>query len=59
MKKKLWITGFDGYMVGMNYTFAKNMIGAVEWYDLDSKSVGSDIGSKNMKTLWSQMMITF
>ena len=52
-------TGFDGYMVGMNYTFAKNMVGAVEWYDLDSKAVGSDIGKQSMKTLWSQMMITF
>ena len=51
--------GFDGYMVGMNYTFAKNMVGAVEWYDLDSKAVGADIGKKDMKTLWSQMMITF
>jgi hypothetical protein len=52
-------TGFDGYMVGMNYTFAKNMVGAVEWYDLDSKAVGADIGKKDMKTLWSQMMVTF
>lgn len=52
-------TGFKGYMVGMNYTFAKNMVGAVEWYDLESKAVGSDIGSKDMKTLWSQLMITF
>ena len=52
-------TGFDGYMVGMNYTFAKNMVGAVEWYDLDSKAVGSNIGKQSMKTLWSQMMITF
>lgn len=52
-------TGFDGYMVGMNYTFAKNMVGAVEWYDLDSKAVGVDIGKQSMKTLWSQMMITF
>lgn len=52
-------TGFDGYMVGMNYTFAKNMVGSVEWYDLDSKAVGSDIGKQSMKTLWSQMMITF
>lgn len=52
-------TGFKGYMVGMNYTFAKNMVGAVEWYDLESKAVGSDIGSKNMDTLWAQMMITF
>lgn len=52
-------TGFDGYMVGMNYTFAKNMVGAIEWYDLDSKAVGSDIPKESMKTLWSQLMFTF
>jgi hypothetical protein len=52
-------TGFEGYMIGGNYTFAKNMVGAIEWYDLDSKDVGSDIGKQDMKTLWSQMMITF
>ncbi len=52
-------TGFKGYMVGMNYTFAKNIVGAVEWYDLESKAVGSDIGSQDMKTLWSQLMFTF
>jgi hypothetical protein len=52
-------TGFDGYMVGMNYTFAKNMVGAIEWYDLESKAIGSDVPKESMKTLWSQMMITF
>ena len=52
-------TGFDGYMLGANFTVAKNMVGAVEWYDLDSKAIGNDIGSKNMKTLWSQMIFTF
>ena len=52
-------TGFKGYMVGMNYTFAKNMVGALEWYDLESKAVGNDISSKNMDTLWAQMMVTF
>ena len=52
-------TGFKGYMVGMNYTFAKNMVGALEWYDLESKAVGSEIDSKDMDTLWAQMMITF
>jgi hypothetical protein len=52
-------TGFKGYMVGMNYTFAKNMVGALEWYDLESKALGSEIASKDMDTLWAQMMITF
>ena len=52
-------TGFEGYMVGANFTVAKNMVGAIEWYDLDSKAVGSDIAKKDMKTLWSQMIFTF
>jgi hypothetical protein len=52
-------TGFKGYMVGMNYTLAKNMVGAIEWYDIESKAIGSDIGSKDMNTLWSQLMVTF
>jgi hypothetical protein len=28
-------TGFDGYMLGANFTVSKNMVGAIEWYDLD------------------------
>ena len=26
--------GFEGYSVIANYTFAKNIVGQVEWYDL-------------------------
>ena len=46
--------GFKGYMVGTNYTFAKNIVGAVEYYDLEDKLDNSD-----MKTLWSQLVFTF
>ncbi|WP_304111116.1 hypothetical protein, partial [Phascolarctobacterium succinatutens] len=46
--------GFKGYMVGANYTFAKNIVGAVEYYDLEDKMDKSD-----MKTLWSQLVFTF
>ena len=46
--------GFKGYMVGANYTFAKNIVGAVEYYDLEDKLNDSD-----MKTLWSQLVFTF
>ncbi|WP_304136445.1 S-layer homology domain-containing protein, partial [Phascolarctobacterium succinatutens] len=46
--------GFKGYMVGANYTFAKNIVGAVEYYDLEDKYDNSD-----MKTLWSQLVFTF
>ena len=46
--------GFNGYMVGANYTFAKNIVGAVEYYDLEDKWNHSDIN-----TLWSQVVFTF
>ena len=48
------IRGFEGYMVGANYTFAKNIVGAVEYYDLEEKGTKFD-----MKTLWSQLVFTF
>ena len=47
--------GFKGYMVGANYTFAKNIVGAVEWYDLEAK----DAAGTDMNTLWSQLVFTF
>ena len=47
--------GFKGYMVGANYAFAKNIIGAVEYYDLE----GKDAAETDMKTLWSQLVFTF
>ena len=50
--------GFKGYMVGANYTFAKNIVGAVEYYDLEGKALG-DYAGKDMKTLWSQLVFTF
>ena len=46
--------GFKGYMVGANYTFAKNIVGAVEYYDLEDKWDSNDL-----KTLWSQLVFTF
>ena len=46
--------GFKGYMVGANYTFAKNIVGAVEYYDLEDKW-----NSNDLKTLWSQLVFTF
>lgn len=49
-------TGFKGYMVGVNYTFAKNIVGAIEYYDLESKELPE---KKDMRTLWSQLVFTF
>ena len=53
-------TGFDGYMVGVNYTFAKNIVGAVEYYDLDGKDIGNkETVGEEMKTLWAQLVFNF
>ena len=46
--------GFKGYSVAANYTFAKNIVGQVEWYDLEAKET-----TKDAQTLWSQVVFTF
>ena len=50
-------SGFKGYMVGGNLALAKNMVTTVEFYDLKGKG-GTDEG-KHVRTLWSQMVVTF
>ena len=46
--------GFKGYSVAANYAFAKNIVGQVEWYDLEAKE-----GNKEAQTIWSQLVFTF
>ena len=46
--------GFKGYMVGADYAFAKNIVGAVEWYDLEAKK-----GSKDAETLYAHLNFMF
>ena len=46
--------GFKGYSVLANYTFAKNIVGQVEYYDLKDK-----VTDLKAKTLWSQVVFTF
>ena len=46
--------GFKGYSVAANYTFAKNIVGQVEYYDLEEKE-----GNREAQTLWSQLVFTF
>ena len=46
--------GFEGYSVFANYTFAKNIVGQVEWYDLEEKE-----GNREAQTIWSQLLFTF
>ena len=46
--------GFKGYGVGANYTFAKNIVGAVKYYDLEAKK-----GEQDEKTLYAEMNFMF
>ena len=46
--------GFTGYSVAANYAFAKNIVGQVEYYDLEAKE-----GSKDAQTIWSQLVFNF
>ena len=41
------MTGFKGYGVGASYTFAKNIVGNVAWYDTESK-VKSEIDDQRL-----------
>ncbi len=50
---------FKGYMVGANYTFAKNIVGSVEYYDLKDDARHYIYKNKNMRTLWTQLVFTF
>ena len=47
--------GFQGWGTGVNYTVAKNMVAAFEYYDLVEQGT-ADIGEK---TLWSELTVTF
>lgn len=46
--------GYKGYTVSANYTFAKNIVGQVEWYDLKAKE-----GDQDNATIWSQLLFSF
>ena len=48
-------TGFKGYGVGANYTFAKNIVGTVAYYDTESK-LDSDL---NDERVWADVTFTF
>ncbi|MBQ7760190.1 MAG: hypothetical protein IJ376_03645, partial [Acidaminococcaceae bacterium] len=52
-------TGFEGWMVGANYALAKNIVAAIEYYDLETKEVGSYVKSEDLETLWAQVVFTF
>ena len=48
--------GFKGYGVGANYTFAKNIVGTVAYYDTESKL---DYPNNDDQIIWADMTFTF
>lgn len=51
----VWGTeGYKGYQVGANWTLDKNMVAAVDYYDLKGKE-----SHAHDRTLWSQLVVTF
>ena len=48
-------TGFKGYGVGANYTFAKNIVGTVAYYDTESK-LDSDVDDQ---IIWTDLTFAF
>ena len=50
--------GFKGYMVGVNYALAKNIVAAVEYSDFDAKNNYGDKKPSD-KTIWSEVVFTF
>ena len=46
--------GFKGYGVAADYTFAKNIVGTVAWYDTESKMTDEDD-----QILWADVTFTF
>ena len=48
--------GFKGYEVGADYTFAKNIVGSISYYDFDYKDI---FDSAADKMLWPRVTFTF
>ena len=47
--------GFKGYGVGVNYTFAKNIVGTVAYYDTENKLDSNE----DDQIIWADMTFTF
>ena len=46
--------GYKGYEIGANYAFAKNIVGAVRYFDIESRE-----GTATEETLWGEVVFTF
>ena len=53
-EEMLFDNGFKGYGVGADYAFAKNIVGQLKWYDLESQEDGVD-----QSTLYAQVNFSF
>ena len=53
------MTGFKGYGVGANYTFAKNIVGTVAYYDTESKLADQLGESYDDQIIWADLTFTF
>ena len=51
--------GFKGYGVGANYTFAKNIVGHLAYYDTESKAKAGKYKGKDDQILWADVTFTF
>lgn len=49
-----WMSGFKGYGLGFNYTFRENLVGGIEYYDLEDLESGN-----HGKTWWNQVTYYF
>ena len=52
-------TGFEGWMIGANYALAKNIVAAVEFYDLETKGIDGLVAKEDIETLWTEVVFTF
>ena len=46
--------GYEGYEIGANYAFAKNIVGAVRYFDLEGRE-----GTASEEIIWSEVVFTF
>ena len=46
--------GYKGYSLNASYTFAKNMMYSIQWYDLKDRQ-----DSKKYQTLWNEIQLRF
>ena len=51
----LFADGYKGYSLNASYTFAKNMMYSIQWYDLKSR----EDSKRKEKTLWNEIQLRF